>query len=33
VRIEAEVRRIIAEVLGKRDFALSAKFIGELGVR
>ena len=32
VKIEAEVRRIIAEVLGKKDFDLSAKFIGELGV-
>ena len=32
VRIEAEVRRIVAEVLGKKDFDLSAKFIGELGV-
>jgi acyl carrier protein len=33
VRIEAEVRRIVAEVLNKKDFPLSAKFIGELGVR
>jgi acyl carrier protein len=33
VRIEAEVRRILAEVLNKKDFPLSAKFIGELGVR
>ena len=32
-RIEAEVRRILAEVLNKKDFPLSAKFIGELGVR
>jgi acyl carrier protein len=31
-KIEAEVRRIIAEVLGKKDFRLSAKFVGELGV-
>jgi len=33
VRIEAEVRRILAEVLNQKDFPLSAKFIGELGVR
>jgi|SRR5882672_2529633 len=33
VKIEAEVRRIIAEVLDKKDFDLSAKFIGELGVQ
>jgi acyl carrier protein len=33
VRIEAEVRRILAEVLNKKDFPLSAKFISELGVR
>ena len=32
-RVEAEVRRIIADVLGKKDFRLSAKFVGELGVR
>ena len=32
-RIEGEVRRIIADVLNKRDFPLSARFIGELGVR
>jgi len=33
VKIEAEVRRIIAEVLDKKDFDLSAKFVGELGVQ
>jgi len=33
MQIEAEVRRILAEVLNKKDFPLSAKFIGELGVR
>jgi len=32
-RIEGEVRRILADVLNKKDFPLSAKFIGELGVR
>lgn len=32
-RIEAEVRRILAEILGKKDFPLSARFVGELGVR
>lgn len=32
-RIEAEVRRIIAEVLAEKNFPLSAKFIGDLGVR
>lgn len=32
-RIEAEVRRIITEVLAKRDYKLSAKFNGDLGVR
>ena len=31
-RVEAEVRRIIADVLGEKDFRLSAKFVGELGV-
>jgi acyl carrier protein len=31
-RIEAEIRRILAETLNKKDFPLSAKFIGELGV-
>ena len=33
VKIEAEVRRILWDVLYKKDFPLSAKFIGELGVR
>jgi|ERR1043166_2818332 acyl carrier protein len=32
VKIEAEVRRIIYEILAKKDFELSAKFIGDLGV-
>ena len=32
VKIAAEVRRIIAQVLDKKDFDLSVKFIGELGV-
>ncbi len=32
IRVEAEVRRIIADILGKKDFRLSARFVGELGV-
>jgi hypothetical protein len=31
-RIEAEVRRIVGEALGKKDFRLSARFTGELGL-
>jgi len=31
-RIEAEVRRIIAEVLGEKDYRLSARFVDDLGV-
>jgi hypothetical protein len=32
-RVEGEVRHILADVLNRKDFPLSAKFIGELGVR
>jgi len=31
-RIEAEVRRIIAEVLGEKDYRLAARFAEDLGV-
>ena len=31
-QIEAEVRRIIGEVLGEKDYRLSARFVDDLGV-
>lgn len=32
MRLEAEIRRTIGSVLGKKDFSLSARFVEDLGV-